>query len=86
MTVQDIVGHWASKDGRYHIWIREDIQRVQMYEERQSIVDEPLAFEYKLPQNEISISVSVVVIMLQPQDNSVFLKFNDKIVEFVKVY
>ena len=87
MTVQDMDGHWRSKDGRYHIWIRANEGRVQMYEEGNPIIDEPIAFEYKKLENEITISPSVDLFMIQPRDESVFLRFGDNIVfEFMQVY
>lgn len=75
--------HWRSKDGRYPIWIRANEGHVQLCEEGCLIIDVPLTFDYKNPENEITISPSVDLYMIQPRDESVFLKFSENVFGFV---
>ena len=42
MTIDELNGHWKTKDGAVHIWIDKDKQCVQLFENRQLVLDEPL--------------------------------------------
>ncbi len=83
MTIDDLNGHWKTKDGVAHIWIDKDNQRVQLFENRQLVIDERLIFQYMLPSSW-KISESVLLFMICPQDNSIILKVGGVTIEFWK--
>lgn len=84
MTIDDLNGHWQTKDGNCHIWIRKDEQHVQLFANQKLFVNEPLAFQYLQQENMWSISESVVLFMIFPDDNSIILKVGEDKVEFVR--
>ena len=84
MTIDDLNGHWQTKDGNCHIWIRKDEHHVQLFANQKLLVDEPLAFRYLQPENMCAISESVTLFMIFPDDNSIILKVGEDKVEFVR--
>ena len=84
MTIEDLNGHWQTKDGNCHIWIRKDEQHVQLFANQQLLVDESLAFQYLQQENMWAISESVILFMIFPEDNSIILKVGEDKVEFVR--
>lgn len=83
MTIDDLNGHWKTKDGAVHIWIDKDKQCVQLFENRQLILDEPLNYQYVQP-NMWKVSETVTLFMICPQDNSIILKIGEAKIEFWK--
>ena len=73
MTIDDLNGHWQTKDGQCHIWIRKDEQHVQLYANQKLLVNETLAFKYLDHENMWIISESVLLFMIFPDDNSIMV-------------
>ncbi len=84
MTIDDLNGHWQTKNGNCHIWIRKDERSVQLFADHKLLVDEPLTFQYIQQENMWSISESVSLFMIFPDDNSIMLKVGEDKVEFVR--
>ena len=82
MTIDDINGHWKSKDGLCYVVINKAENRVQLFENHKLIISEPLSFQYIQEKNDFMISKSITLWMIQPLDSSIYLKYNDKIVDF----
>ena len=83
MTIDDLNGHWKTKDGAVHIWIDKDKQCVQLFENRQLVLEEPLKYQY-LQSNEWTVSQNVILFMICPQEDSIILKCNNSPIEFLR--
>lgn len=84
MTIDDLNGHWQTKDGNCHIWIRKAEQHVQLFANQKLLVDEPLAFQYLQQENMCAISESVTLFMISPDDNSIILKVGEDTLVFFR--
>ena len=84
MTIEDLNGHWKTKDGNCHIWIHKDEHYVQLFANQKLILEEPLAFQYLQHENIWAISELVSLFMIFPEDNSIVLKVGEDKVEFVR--
>ena len=84
LTIDDLNGHWRTKEGHCHIWIRNEEEHVQLYANQELLVDEPLAFQYLQQENMWTISESVTLFMVFPEDNSIILKVGEDKIEFVR--
>lgn len=84
MTLLDLYGHWQTKDGNCHIWIDKDQNRVRLFSDNKPIIDEPIVFEYLGLENMWTISKSVTLFMIFPEDGSIMLKIYDDKVVFIR--
>ena len=84
MTINDLKGHWKTRDGVVHVWIDDEAQSVQMFANQQILLSEPLEFQYLQQENMWCVSESLILFMIFPQDNSIMLKYNGKVIEFIK--
>ena len=88
MTLDDMNGHWKTKDGRGYLVIDKDNCMVQLFVDHKQILSEQLTFEYIQEDverklcNSYTISKSIILWMIIPKEGNIVLKINDDKVEF----
>ena len=90
MTVDDIKGHWKSKYGCGFLVVDKDNNLVQLYVDYKLIINESLLFEYiqvdeeRNLRNVWTVSDSILLWMIFPDEGNVILKINEDKVEFTR--
>lgn len=84
MALDDMKGHWKTKNGKGCLVISDLDGRVQLFANQSLLIDEPLCFEYIQQENHCRISESIILWMIMPKEECVILNIKGDKVEFFR--